>query len=317
MKAFEVIQRGALATIQDMGRYGYQQYGVSISGAIDKFAFRIANILVGNEDEEAVLEMTLLGPKLKFLTDLKISITGANLQPSVNKKPIEMWKTLDVKQGDILSFGSTRNGCRAYLALRGGIDMPMMMNSRSTHLLAELGGLGRPLIKGDVICVKNIDDNGSSIKSNRRLPSHTIPEYKKEWDIRIIVGPQIDYFTTQGIKTFFESEYEVTNQSNRMGYRLTSPRIEHKKGADVITEATPPGSIQVPGNGMPIVLLSDAMPTGGYPKIGVVITKDLNCFAQAKPGDKIRFNRISVIKSHKIYFEEEEIIQEIKRGFFI
>jgi antagonist of KipI len=267
---------------------------------------------VGNKEEEAVLEITLLGPKLKFLTNLKIAITGANLQPLVNGSQIEMWQALDVKQGDILSFGSPKSGCRTYLAFRGGIDIPLIMESRSTQVLAKFGGLGRSLVKGDIICIKPFEESRSSIMPDFRFPSNLIPLYKKKWIVRVIAGPQTDYFTVRGINTFFSSEYEVTNQSNRMAYRLTGPRIELKKSADVISEATPPGSIQVPGNGMPIVLLADAQPTGGYPKIGVVITSDQNCFAQAKPGDKMKFKRISIVKSHKIFFEEEEKIQKIK-----
>ena len=143
MKVVEVLQRGALTTIQDMGRYGYQQYGVSISGAMDKFALKIANLLVGNQDNDAVLEITLIGPKLKFIQDLKIALTGANLQPLLNGLDIDMWKTVDVKCGDILSFGRPIDGCRAYMALCGGIDIPVMMESRSTHVLANLEGFGR------------------------------------------------------------------------------------------------------------------------------------------------------------------------------
>jgi len=313
VKAFEVIQRGALTTVQDMGRYGYQQYGVSISGAMDKFAFRIANLLVGNDEDEAVLEITLFGPKLKFVRALKIAITGADLQPLVNGSRIQMWEALDVSKGDILSFGPPKSGCRAYLALRGGIDIPLVMGSRSTHVLAKLGGLMRSLVKGDIVCIKAFKENRFSIKPGFRYPLNQIPAYKQKGIIRVIAGPQTDYFTRQGITTFFSSDYEVTNQSNRMGYRLVGPKIEQKKSADVISEATPPGSIQVPGNGMPIVLLADAQPTGGYPKIGVVITSDQNLLAQARPGDKIQFKRISATQSHKIYFEEEEKIQNIKR----
>jgi antagonist of KipI len=145
VKAFEVLQRGALTTIQDRGRYGYQQYGVSISGAMDKFALRVANLLVGNDDGEAALEITVLGPRLKFLADLKIAVTGGNLQPKVNGNPIAMWQAVNVEGGDILSFGTPKSGCRGYLALHGGIDIPLIMGSRSTHVLAGLGGLGRPL----------------------------------------------------------------------------------------------------------------------------------------------------------------------------
>ena len=313
MEALEVLQRGALTTVQDKGRYGYQQYGVSISGAMDKFALRVANLLVGNDDGEAALEITLLGPKLKFLKDLKIAITGGNLQPLVNGKPIAMWHALDVTAGDILSFGAPKSGCRAYLAMYGGLDIPLTMGSRSTHVLANLGGLGRPLNKGDVLKVKDATGCRFYLKQNYRFPSDQIPVYKKDWLVRVIDGPQADYFTQQGIETFLSSEYEITPQSNRMGYRLKGPKIEHKIGADIITDATPPGSVQVPGDGMPIVLLADAQSTGGYSKIGAVISRDQDLLAQAKPGDKIKFQRIDVVESQKLYCEMEDIIRKIKR----
>lgn len=313
MEALEVLQPGSLTTIQDKGRYGYQQYGVSVSGAMDKFALRVANVLAGNDDGEAALEITFMGPELKFLSDLKIAITGADVSPSVNGKQMPMWQSFDVNAGEVVSFGIPESGCRAYLALSGGIDVPLTMGSRSTHLLSNLGGLGRSLVKGDVLNVKDIGWGRFLLNPHYRFPSDQIPEYTENWVVRAISGPQADYFTRMGIETFFSSEYEITPHANRVGYRLKGPEIEHKTGPDIITDATPPGSIQIPGDGMPIVLLTDAQTTGGYAKIGVVISPDQDCLAQAKPGDRVKFERINIVKSQKLYYEIETKFQKIKR----
>jgi biotin-dependent carboxylase-like uncharacterized protein len=313
VKALEVLQPGSLTTIQDKGRYGYQQYGVSVSGAMDKFALRTANVLTGNDDGEAALEITFMGPELKFLSDLKIALTGAEISPSVNGKPMPMWQSFDVTAGDELSFRAPVSGCRAYMALSGGIDIPLTMGSRSTHVVSKLGGLGRSLMKGDILRVNDISRSRFLPNPAYRFPSDRIPKYTEDWTVRVIAGPQADYFTHRGLETFYSSEYEITPQANRVGYRLKGPEIEHKTGPDIITDATPPGSVQIPGDGMPIVLLTDAQTTGGYAKIGVVISEDQDRLAQAKPGDRVKFQRISVITSQKLYDVNEATFQRIRR----
>jgi antagonist of KipI len=313
MNAFEVIQPGAFTTVQDLGRYGYQKYGVSISGAMDRFALRVANLLVGNEEGEAAVEVTVIGPKLKASKDLRMGITGADLSPEIDGNPAPMWRTLSVGGGSVVSFGTPKNGCRAYLAVAGGIDFPVVMGSRSIHTRSHLGGKGRALAKGDVLKIK---DSGFRTQDSgfRQLPDDQIPVYGREWKARVILGPQDDYFTREGIETFLHGEYEITPHADRMGYRLKGPKVEHKAGADILTDATPPGSIQVPGDGMPILLLADGQTTGGYPKIATVISVDQDPLAQARPGDKVRFERVTILDAHRLLKEGEEKIQRIRKA---
>ncbi len=309
--AIEVIQPGAFTTVQDLGRYGYQKYGVPICGAMDKFALRVANLLVGNAEGEATLEATVVGPKLKALRDFHAAFTGGDLSPEINGKAVPMWRALPVRTGDILSFGSPRSGCRAYLAIGGGIDFALVMGSRSVHTRSGLGGEGRALRKGDIL---RIQESGSRNQGFYELDPERIPVYGNSWKIRVVFGPQNDYFTRRGIETFLHSEYTITPQSDRMGYRLKGPKIEHKAGADVLTDATPPGSIQVPGDGMPIILLADGQTTGGYPKIAVAATADQDLLGQARPGDKVNFQRITIREAHLLLAEKEERIRGIKEA---
>lgn len=316
MEALEVIHAGALTTIQDLGRYGYQRYGVPIGGAMDKFALRIANLLVGDQEGEAALEATILGPKLRAMRRLRLAFTGADLSPKINGFPSPMWCCLAVKEGDMISFGAPRSGCRMYIALGGGVDVPLMMGSRSTHIQARLGGLSRPLTQGDVIHVnvKGEEKDLGKFESFKPLAKEEIPIYTRSWRIRVILGPQKDYFTPRGLKTFLEEQYVITSQSDRVGYRLNGPKIEHKSGADIITDATPSGSVQIPGDGMPIILLSDCQTTGGYTKIGVVISSDQDKLGQAKPGDKINFEKITISQAHQILADMGKKIRKIKNS---
>jgi biotin-dependent carboxylase-like uncharacterized protein len=311
MGAFEVILPGAFTTLQDLGRYGYQKYGVSVSGAMDRFALRVANLLVGNDEGEAVVEATVIGPKLKALGKVRMAITGADLSPDIGGESLPMWRAFNVSEGSILSFGAPRSGCRAYLAVAGGIDVPIVMGSRSIHTRSNLGGNGRTLAKGDLIKIK---DSGVRIQEPgvHQLIEGLVPLYGRQWKVRVVMGPQNDYFTRRGIGTFLSGEYEITPQADRMGYRLKGPKIEHKTGADILTDATPPGSIQVPGDGMPIILLADGQTTGGYAKIATVISVDHDLLAQARPGDKVRFQRVTITEAHRLLEKMEEKIMEIR-----
>lgn len=312
MELFEVIHPGALTTVQDLGRYGYQRYGVPISGAMDKFALRVANLLVGNKKGEAALEVTILGPKLRALRRLRVAFTGADLSPKINGHPCSMWCSLAVEEGDLISFGAPRSGCRAYIGISGGISVPLIMGSYATHIRLGLGGLGRTLAKGDVIRGKEEGKGSGYSMTSYRLAKEQIPIYTRKWVIQVILGPQQEYFTTQGLKNFLEGDYVITPESDRMGYRLRGPKVEHRLGADIITDATPPGSVQVPGDGMPIILVADGQATGGYAKIAVVITADQDKLAQARPGDTIRFQKVTIHKAHQLLTEMENRIQQIK-----
>lgn len=310
MEVFEVVQPGFLTTVQDRGRNGYQQYGVPVSGAMDSYALMAANMLVGNDEGDACLEITVLGPRLRFLGDAVVAVTGADLSPSLNNSPLPVWEAAGVCRGDTLSFGHPRSGCRSYLAIAGGIDVPQVMGSRSTYVKSGLGGLdGRPLRPGDRL-------HRGKIRAEtplRKLPSRFIPDYRAENELRVILGPQDDYFTDTGIQTFLSSEYTISLQADRMGYRLDGPFIEHKAGADIVSDGIPAGAVQVPGDGLPIILLADRQTTGGYVKIATVITVDLPGLAQAQPGEKVRFSQITEEEACQLLREYEQHIDSLRR----
>jgi len=310
VEVFEVVQPGLLTTVQDKGRHGYQQYGVPVSGAMDSYALMVANLLVGNGEGDACLEITVLGPRLRILGDTVVSITGADLSPVVNNNPLPMWEAVKVCSGDTISFGHPERGCRSYLAVAGGIDVPEVMGSRSTYVKSRLGGLeGRPLRSGDRL---RAGETRGEI-SAKKLPPQYIPGYQAENELRVILGPQDDYFTEKGIQTFLHSEYMISIQADRMGCRLEGPPIEHKAGADIISDGVLQGAVQVPGDGLPIILLADRQTTGGYVKIAIVSTVDLPKLAQAEPGDRVRFLQVTEEEAYQLLREYDQTIDALKQ----
>lgn len=307
-RSIEVIKPGMLTLVQDLGRYGYQQFGVPVAGAMDQHAAAVGNLLVGNDRSAAVLEMMMLGPELKLGFDGHIALTGADLGPKVNGAPVAMWQTLAVKAGDVLSFAGLKAGLRGYLAVSGGIDTPLVMNSRSTYTKAALGGYeGRALKAGDQVPV----GAGAEGLPVLAIPTDKIPVYGTAKDIRIVLGPQDDAFTEAGIQTFLDNVYTVTNECDRMGYRLDGPSIEHVKGGDIISDGIAFGAIQVPGHGKPIIMMADRQTTGGYTKIAGVISVDLPLLAQSKPGDQIRFKKVTLEEAHGLLKAREDFFSEI------
>lgn len=312
---FEVIKPGLLTTVQDLGRFGYQQYGMAVSGAMDTFALRIGNLLVGNEESAAGLEMTLLGPVLKVRQNCLIAITGGDLQPCLDGEPLPMWKSVFIPQGSVLSFKGVRRGCRAYLTVRGGIDVPQAMGSRSTYLKAKIGGYqGRPLQTGDVL---SVGGEGADLQhllhwANRGLHADALPQYASPVRVRVILGPDHEMFRAESVQLFLSQPYTITPQSDRMGYRLKGARLEHRGNAEIISNAIPFGAIQVPASGDPIVLLADRQPTGGYPKIATVISVDLPLVAQAKPGEQITFTAVTLSESHQLLSTQETLFQSLR-----
>ena len=272
MDAIEVLDGGLLTTVQDRGRCGYQRYGVPVSGAMDPFALRAANMLVGNPDSAAGLEVTLLGPRLRFLADATIAVTGADLGGVLDGRPIARWSPVRVPASSVLSFDGARDGVRAYLAIAGGLDVPLVLGSRSTYLRSRLGGFeGRALKAGDILRVL---EPASRLPAGPPVPGagFSIPVYGHSHVLRIVLGPQDDWFTEAGLRTFLASTYTVTPQSDRMGTRFSGPRIEHRAGADIVSDGTPLGAVQVAGDGVPIVLAADRGTAGGYTKIATVIS---------------------------------------------
>jgi len=313
MKLCEVIWPGALTTIQDIGRPGYQRYGVPVSGAMDNFAICVANRLLDNTKFAAALECTLFGPKLRFFNNTLIAITGGNLKPLLNNQSLPMWQVAEVQKGDILSWGGVSNGCRAYLAVAGGIDVCKILGSRSTYLPAGIGGLeGRALKTGDVL--RSFPSNRKRLEHiiGRKVPQQFIPEYKSLEEIRVILGPQVDYFSEENISTFLNSEYTITPESDRMGYRFEGPEIKHGIKMGIISDGIPLGAIQVSGNGKPIVMMADRQTIGGYAKIATVVTPDISKFAQMKPDDKVRFQELNLAQAHKVLKVFQKTIEQLK-----
>jgi biotin-dependent carboxylase-like uncharacterized protein len=305
----EVIEAGLFTTVQDLGRYGYQRYGVPVSGALDTFAMRVANILVDNSEGDAGLEVTFLGPRMSFLEETVIAVTGGDLGPMLNGHPIPCWQSVVVPRGGVLSFSGARDGIRAYLAIAGGIDVPVVLGSRSTYTRSGLGGLGgRALAPGDRIPVAT---KGSPVQAGRGLAPPHIPSYGHIHILRVVLGPQDDAFTERGIATLLSSTYTVTPMFDRMGYRLEGETIEHKGGADIVSDGTPSGAVQVTGDGQPIVLLADRGTTGGYTKIATVVSVDLARIAQAQAGDTVAFRAVTLEQAHRELEEQEKLVREL------
>jgi biotin-dependent carboxylase-like uncharacterized protein len=309
MDVFSVLTPGAYTTVQDKGRYGYQQMGIPVSGALDSFAFRVANMLVGNPVSCAVLEITVMGPRFEILSETDIAITGAEMGMTLNDQPVQGWKSIRVKPGDILGINQVKSGCRAYLAVSGGIKVPDVMGSRSTYVGGKIGGYsGRSLKPGDIIK----RGKGLLLDKEQKLSPAVTPQYSSNIVIRAVPGPQDDFFN-EGLKTLFESEYMVSAKADRMGYRLQGPVIKHKEEMpkSIISEPSVPGGVQVPADGQPIILLVEQT-VGGYTKIATVISTDLSRVAQATPGDTIRFEKVTLETAHTIYRERQRLMKEIE-----
>lgn len=283
----EVVQPGLFTTVQDKGRWGYQAYGVPVAGAMDRYAHRAANLLVGNAPDEATLEMTLMGGTYRFTASVWVAVCGADMKGTLDGAPIQNWSSLFVPAGAELSFQYAVQGCRTYLAIPGGVDVPLVLGSRSTYTRGGIGGVeGRALKSGDVLTAPPADARGISA---RTLPAELVPVYGEETVLRVLLGPQDDFFTPAGLDALFGGRYVISDEADRMGYRLEGDKIEHGKKPDIVSDALCQGAIQVPGHGMPIVMMADRQTTGGYAKIGAVIGPDLSRLAQAKPGDAVRF----------------------------
>ncbi|SHQ77822.1 Allophanate hydrolase subunit 2 [Mycobacteroides abscessus subsp. abscessus] len=294
-----VLKPGLLTTIQDLGRFHYQAKGIGTSGALDLYSHRLANWLVGNEENEATIEITLIGPTLLFQCTAVISICGADLSPTLNGIKIDNGRTLQVSNGDILSFSTIRNGSRAYLAVSGGIHSPSKFGSKSTDIRSKIGGqYGRPLKAKDRLLIpSSYLLHRIQWKLSPELHNH-VTENRK---VRFTKGKQFDLFTNSSHQAFISSDYQINKDSNRMGIRLNGPPLQLQTKKELITEGVAHGSVQVPPNGQPIILLSDRQTTGGYPKIAQIASVDLPYLAQKKPGEMVSFEEITLQESQKLY----------------
>lgn len=303
---------GLMTTVQDAGRRGYQRYGLGVSGAVDVHSYIYANILVGNIYDEAVLEVTLLGPTMEFTCASVIAITGGDLSPTLNGQPCPMYRAVRVEKGSILAFGTPKTGCRAYIAFAGGLAITPVMGSRSTYIKAHLGGYeGRKLAQGDEIAFRH--PNTCPKNPERRVMEPQ--QFDGEYTVRVLMGPQEESFTAQGIETFLGSAYAVTNEFDRMGYRLTGPKIQHVRDGNIISDGITFGAIQVPDGGEPIIMLSDRQTTGGYAKIASVINVDMPMIAQCKAGDKVHFVKTDIETAQDAFVAQRKKYQDLRAYF--
>jgi len=310
MKLCRVVKPGLLTTIQDLGRPGFQRYGVPTSGAMDTFAFTAANLLVDNQPDAASLEITLLGPELEFLSKAQIAITGADLSPTINGEEASCWQTLQILKDDTLTFGHPRSGCRAYLAVRGGIDVPTVLGSRSTYLRGRFGGFqGRQLKAGDTV---EAQKPTKPLEHNLSIPHELIPRYNDELTVGVVLGPQSDHFTDEGIQVFLSNTYTVTIDSDRMGYRLAGQKVKQSVPTGMVSDAITPGSVQIPPSGQPIVMMRDAQTTGGYPKIAVVNTPDVSRLGQLRPNHRVRFLKTSISEARRSLIEYHKRLSQLR-----
>jgi len=283
MPAVIVEKAGMLTTVQDLGRWGYQHIGVPVAGPMDPYSHRLANRLVGNPDEAATLEVSVVGPEVRFEDDVTFVVAGATFPLDLDGAAIPVHVACCASAGSRLRFGRSRRGARGYLAVAGGFDVPEVLGSRATSLVSRLGPLGgRPLKAGDRLPV-----GGARGRPIARAVPLALPGGGAT--VRVVWGPQDDAFTAAAREAFVSSRFVITPQSNRMGFRLAGPTLAHETSADLLSEATPLGSIQVPASGQPILLMADRQTTGGYPKIATLIAADVPLAGQLDAGDWIAF----------------------------
>ncbi|MFT8322269.1 MAG: biotin-dependent carboxyltransferase family protein [Bacillus sp. (in: firmicutes)] len=326
-----ILKPGLLTTIQDLGRYGFQKYGVIVSGAMDATAHIIANLLVGNNQFMPTLEITLVGPAVQFKEDSLISICGGDLSPEINGKFVSTWRTIFVEKDSILTFGKAISGCRAYLAVSGGFAVPSVMNSYSTYLRAEIGGyFGKALQAGDSLQYGKASElakrwseklkkkqciNGM-VEEKWTIAPTMISSYQKDISVHLLKGREFFLFSKESQCKLFQEEFTISSKSDRMGYRLQGEALFLEKQQEMISEAVDFGTIQVPADGNPIILLADRQTIGGYPKIGQIATVDFSSLAQAKPNDRLRFTEINHHDAQILLLKRQQEMKQLSKGIY-
>jgi antagonist of KipI len=282
MPALVVARPGMLTTVQDLGRWGQQASGVPVAGPMDAYSHRLANRLASNADDAAALEVTLIGPELVSRGSLVCAVAGAGFSVALNDTPIDTRSCFEVPDGSRIRFGSRGPGARASLAVRGGFDVPATFGSRATSLVSRMGPFGRALREGDELPVAMSAPRVAPRGKPLQLPGGGSR-------VRVLLGPHDSMFTADAVTALLSSRFVVTPQSNRMGYRLAGARLERRDETELLSEATPMGSLQVTSSGQPILLMADRQTTGGYPRIATVISADQPAAGQLAPGDWIEF----------------------------
>ena len=307
----KIIEPGMLTTVQDLGRFGYRHLGIMANGVMDAKAANIANLMLGNDVNAAVLEFTLLGPELEFTKSSVICITGAKTKATLDGQELEQGRVIQVRAGQRLKTGNAYQGCRGYLAIKGGFSVKEVLHSKSTYLRGGIGGFdGRALKSGDEL---RFTEFHSSIGAVKELaPSFEFMDYLGSLNqVRFIYGKQADWFTSESLKRFCQQSFTVSSASDRMGYRLEGQPVKMIRPQELLTEGVTMGTIQIPANGQPIVLMSDSQPTGGYPKIGEVISVDLPRLAQLKPGDSVSFQPVSLAEAQSALIKETQFLNRL------
>lgn len=316
----KVLHPGLLTTIQDIGRVGSQKYGVIVSGAMDSYSLRLANILVGNKENEATLEITLFGTTLQFDKDTLIAITGGDFQATIDGVAAPLWRPVLIHKQSILKFNSATKGSRAYIAFGGGVHVSEVMGSKSTYLRAKVGGFeGRALQKGDILSLgqennlsKKLVQQLANNNINWSINSNELINFSQHQVIRVLKGTEFHRFSKKSQQAFLREPYYLTVQSDRMGYRLEGPPISLSENFELLSEGVTFGTIQIPSSGQPIILMADRQTTGGYPKIGQVITADLSSLAQLQPTATIRFKEVTLKEAEDLIMKNEQLISNIK-----
>ncbi len=325
MRSITVLEPGLLTTVQDLGRDGYGRIGVSPAAAADPAALRIGNRLAGNPDGAAALEMTLQGGAFRFEEAAVVAVTGSDFGPAIEGRPVPLWTACEVRAGQTLRLSTTRGGARSYLAIQGGIAVPRLLGSASTHILSGLGGLeGRALRRGDLLQIGGAEGatagpgqtpspraaaslgppgaHGSPGCVDPRLLARLAPRKT----LRVTNGLQAERFSAEARRLLTGAPYIVTEESNRMGLRLKGGTVPPPHGGQMLTEGVPLGAVQIPPGGQPIILFVDQQTTGGYPVIASVITADLPSVGQLRPRDEIRFERVTLDAALSLAREQEE-----------
>jgi len=317
------VRAGFLTSVQDLGRTGFREFGVSLGGALDAHALRVANLLAGNDESAAGLEITFGGLRLRFADDRIVVWGGGNFDARISSTSSPAGHPVLVRVGEEFSIGSPSGGCRAWLAISGGIDVPVVLGSRSGDLRAGFGGVrGRPVRDGEEF---PLGENPSSAKLLiEKLRTEKIARWKPPHDwssparreplLRFVRGSESGRFNDVSFQRFTGETFSVSPDSDRMGIRLDGPRLEQRQDVDLLSEAVAPGTVQVPPNGKPILLLNDCQTIGGYPKIAHVITVDLPITAQLCPGDRVRFSKVSIRDAHGLLLERERNLEQFRRG---
>lgn len=322
-----IVSGGLLTTVQDLGRPRTQRQAVPVCGAMDAMALRLANLIVGNDDGAAALEATLIGPAVKFDAPALIAVGGADLTATIDALPLARWRPALAPAGSVLRFGRPEAGCRAYVAIAGGIDVPTVFESRSTYVRAGFGGVaGRALRDGDDIAfgepsplsrkiVASLQCETSGPSFARWYAGATLrPRYASEPTVRLIPGAHTEALDGTSRTALFGERFRVSASSDRMGYRMEGPQLRLRERVEILSEGVTFGTMQLPPGGAPIVLMADGQTTGGYPRIGEVASVDLPLVAQLKPGDHARFAPISLEDAQRLYLEREHELDQMRVG---